>query len=85
MPRKASFGLNAPAAAAPHSPALKPTKIPIPPRLGVGAVKSLSDGETGVLVGWQRNEVSRTPLTEIVGRTQPLHSELLELARILAK
>jgi len=54
-------------------------------RLGVGAVKSLSDGETGVLVGWQRNEVTRTPLTEIVGRTQPLHSELLELARILAK
>jgi 6-phosphofructokinase 1 len=54
-------------------------------RLGVGAVKSLSDGETGVLIGWQRNELTRTPLTDIVGRTKPVNTELLELARILAK
>ena len=54
-------------------------------RLGVGAVKSLSDGETGVLVGFQNNEVTRTPLADIVGRTKPMHTELLELARILAK
>jgi 6-phosphofructokinase 1 len=54
-------------------------------RLGVGAVKALSEGETGVLVGWQRNEVTRTPLVEIKGRTRPMHTELLELARILAR
>jgi 6-phosphofructokinase 1 len=54
-------------------------------RLGVGAVKSLSDGETGVLIGWQRNELTRTPLPDIVGRTKPVNTELLELARILAK
>jgi 6-phosphofructokinase 1 len=54
-------------------------------RLGVNAVKALSDGETGVLVGWQRNEVTRTPLVDIVGRTKPMDTELLELARILAK
>jgi 6-phosphofructokinase 1 len=54
-------------------------------RLGVGAVKALSDGETGVLVGWQRNEVTRTKLADIVGRTKPVHTELLELARVLAK
>ena len=54
-------------------------------RLGVGAVKALSDGETGVLVGWQNNEVKRTPLAEITGRTKPVHTELLELARVLAK
>src|SRR6201996_1582985 len=54
-------------------------------RLGVGAVKSLSNGETGVLVGFQNNEVTRTPLADIVGRTKPMHTELLELARILAK
>jgi 6-phosphofructokinase 1 len=53
--------------------------------LGVGAVKSLSDGETGVLVGFQKNEVTRTPLADIVGRTKPMDTELLELARILAK
>lgn len=54
-------------------------------RLGVGAVKSLSDGETGVLIGWQKNEVTRTPLADIVGRTKPVDAELVELARILAK
>jgi 6-phosphofructokinase 1 len=54
-------------------------------RLGVGAVKALGDGETGVLVGWQKNEVTRTPLADIVGRTKPVDTELLELARILAK
>jgi 6-phosphofructokinase 1 len=54
-------------------------------RLGVGAVKTLSDGATGVLVGWQKNEVTRTPLTDVVGRTKPIDTELVELARILAK
>ncbi|HVY16407.1 MAG TPA: ATP-dependent 6-phosphofructokinase, partial [Rhodopila sp.] len=54
-------------------------------RLGVNAVKALSDGETGVLIGWQKNEVTRTPLPDIVGRTKPVDTALLELARILAK
>ena len=54
-------------------------------RLGVNAVKSLSDGETGVLVGWQKNGVTRTPFADIVGRTKPVDTELVELARILAK
>jgi 6-phosphofructokinase 1 len=54
-------------------------------RLGVGAVKSLVDGETGVLVGWQNNGVSRTPLADVVGRIKPMSTELLDLARTLAK
>jgi 6-phosphofructokinase 1 len=54
-------------------------------RLGVAAVKALSEGDTGVLVGWQKNEVTRTPLADIVGRTKPVDTELVELARILAK
>ncbi len=54
-------------------------------RLGVNAVQSLSAGVTGVLIGWQKNEVTRTPLADIVGRTKPVDTELLELARILAK
>jgi 6-phosphofructokinase 1 len=54
-------------------------------RLGVNAVKSLSNGETGVLVGYQKNEVSRTPLAAIIGCIKPMDTELLELARILAK
>jgi 6-phosphofructokinase 1 len=54
-------------------------------RLGVGAVKALSEVDTGVLIGWQKNEVTRTPLSDVVGRTKPVHVELMELARILAK
>ena len=55
-------------------------------RLGVNAVKALNDGETGVLdLAWQRNEVTRTPLADIVGRAKPIDTELVELARILAK
>lgn len=54
-------------------------------RLGVAAVKALIEGETAVLVGWQRNEVTRTNLADIVGRTKPVHTDLLELARVLAK
>jgi 6-phosphofructokinase 1 len=54
-------------------------------RLGVSAVKSLTNGETGVLVGYQKNEVTRTPLSEIVDRIKPIDTELFELARILAK
>jgi 6-phosphofructokinase 1 len=38
-----------------------------------------------VLVGWQKNEVTRTPFADIVGRTKPVDTELVELARILAK
>ena len=45
----------------------------------------LSDGEFGVLVGFQKGEVTRTPLAEIAGRTKPITAELVELARILAK
>jgi len=54
-------------------------------RLGVSAVKSLGNGETGVLIGYQKNEVTRTPLADIVGRIKPIDTELFELARILAK
>ena len=54
-------------------------------RLGVAAVKCLNEGETGVLVGWQRNGIARTPLQDIVGKTKPVDTELLELARVLAR
>lgn len=54
-------------------------------RLGVNAVKALHDGEYGVLVGWQNSAVTRTPLTEVAGRTKAITTELVELARVLAK
>src|SRR3954454_18870052 len=46
MPTKAVSAVNAPTHAAPHSPALKPAKIPIPPKLGVGASCHRSDEGT---------------------------------------
>jgi 6-phosphofructokinase 1 len=54
-------------------------------RLGADAVRCLSDREFGVLVGYQKGEVTRTPLGEIAGRTKPIETELVELARVLAK
>lgn len=54
-------------------------------RLGVNAIRALSDGEFGVLIGYQRGDVTRTPLADVAGRTKPIETELVELARVLAK
>lgn len=54
-------------------------------RLGVGAVAAIADGEFGVLVGLARSDVTRTPLADVAGKTKPIRTELLELARVLAK
>jgi 6-phosphofructokinase 1 len=53
-------------------------------RLGAAAVDALADGKHGVLVGIVRNEVKRTPLAEVAGRTRPVDTALLELARVMA-
>jgi 6-phosphofructokinase 1 len=54
-------------------------------RLGVAAVKSLNDGEFGVLIGEQRGDITRTPLADIAGKTKPISTGLIELARVLAQ
>ncbi len=54
-------------------------------RLGVAAIKSLGEGVSGVLIGEQRGEITRTPLGEIAGKTKPISTDLIELARVLAK
>lgn len=54
-------------------------------RLGVAALTSLAEGVSGVLVGEQRGEITRTPLAEIAGRTKPISTNLIELARVLAQ
>ena len=53
-------------------------------RLGAAAVDTLAAGRYGVLVGIVRNAVMATPLEEIAGRTRPVDTALLELARIMA-
>lgn len=54
-------------------------------RLGVAALTSLAEGVSGVLIGEQRGDLTRTPLVEIAGKTKPISTNLIELARVLAK
>jgi 6-phosphofructokinase 1 len=54
-------------------------------RLGAAAVDVLARGESGMLVGFVRNEIAVTPLAEIAGKTKPIDPALLELARVLAQ
>ena len=53
-------------------------------RLGAAAVDALAVGRNGVLVGIVKNEVAYTPLADIAGRTRPVDTALLELARVMA-
>ncbi len=54
-------------------------------RLGGAAVECLARGESGLLVGTRGQAVVATPLAEVAGRTKPIDTELLELARVLAQ
>jgi 6-phosphofructokinase 1 len=54
-------------------------------RLGAAAVEQLASGNTGVLVGLLCNEIATTPLADVAGRTKPIDTALLELARVLAQ
>lgn len=54
-------------------------------RLGVCAIQALSEGKSGVLVGYQKGNMTLTPLADIAGLTKPIEPGLVELARILAK
>jgi 6-phosphofructokinase 1 len=53
-------------------------------RLGAAAVDCLAEGAAGNLVGLERGEIQRTPLAEVAGRTRPVDTRLIELARVLA-
>ncbi len=54
-------------------------------RFGAAATESLATGEHGVLIGIQNGRISRTPLSEIAGKTKELDVSLFELARVLAR
>lgn len=53
-------------------------------RLGAAAIELIGRGQFGCLVGIHRGEIIHTPLSEVAGRSRPLDSHLLELARALA-
>jgi len=52
-------------------------------RLGAGATEAIERGETGVLVGLIRGEVTTTPLEQVVNTKKPLDLRLFELAKVL--
>jgi 6-phosphofructokinase 1 len=54
-------------------------------RLGAAAVEAIDRGEAGLLVGFQRGEVSTTPLSEVARVKKTLDLRLLDLARVLAQ
>jgi 6-phosphofructokinase 1 len=54
-------------------------------RLGAAAVERLALGESGVLLGLNRGEITATPLDDVVANRKPLDLSLFELARVLAR
>lgn len=54
-------------------------------RLGSAAAERLLNGETGILVGMIKGEVSATPLEQIAGKTKSIDARLLKLAETLAR
>jgi 6-phosphofructokinase 1 len=53
-------------------------------RLGAGAVDALHRGETAVLSGMIRGQVTTTPLEKVVGVQKPVDPQLLELAKAMS-
>jgi 6-phosphofructokinase 1 len=43
----------------------------------------MEEGAHGILIGWLRGAIARTPLTEVAGRTRTIDPALFELARTL--
>ncbi len=54
-------------------------------RLGAAAADRLLAGQSGVLVGMQRSEITATPLGDVVGRPKALDLEIFRLAQSLAR
>jgi 6-phosphofructokinase 1 len=54
-------------------------------RFGVAAVDLLLQGESGKLVGIIKDEITSTPLSEVVSNRKQLDLEMWQLAKILAK
>jgi 6-phosphofructokinase 1 len=52
-------------------------------RLGAGVIEALREGAHGMLIGWMRGAVERSPLSEIAGRKRTLDPYLFQLARVL--
>ena len=54
-------------------------------RFGLAAVRQLAAGKDGLLVGLLKDEISVTPLADVVANKKSLDLSLLHMARILAR
>lgn len=54
-------------------------------RLGAGAVEALSEGDSGVMVGWVGGGIARTPLAEVLKPSDKVKPELLKLEKMMEK
>jgi 6-phosphofructokinase 1 len=54
-------------------------------RLGNAAVESVAAGQFGVLIGLTKEEITATPYADVVTKTKPLDSRMLELAHVLSR
>jgi 6-phosphofructokinase 1 len=54
-------------------------------RLGAAAVAQLAAGNSGVLCGLNKGEISATPYEVVTANHKPLSEEMLELARVMAR
>jgi 6-phosphofructokinase 1 len=53
-------------------------------RMGTAAVKALSEGASGMMIGLQGRRMELLPLSEVVGRSHPLDPDIYEMAEVLA-
>jgi 6-phosphofructokinase 1 len=53
-------------------------------RMGTTAVKALSEGESGVMIGLRGRLTGYIPLNEVVGQVRPLDPDIYEMAEVLA-
>lgn len=54
-------------------------------RLGAAATEYIARGEHGILVGVLKEDVTATPLADVVSKKKALDPRLMELARVLGK
>jgi 6-phosphofructokinase 1 len=54
-------------------------------RLGAEAVRAISGGQSGHLVGWQSEGITLTPLADVVSNEKALDMDLWQLSQILAR
>lgn len=54
-------------------------------RMGAAAVQRLRDGEKGVMIGLQDNDLVSVPFTEVIGQTRELDEHLMQLAYTIAE